>query len=61
MQLGVGALPGNCHLAHLQADGMLMLPFHVIDVPGHSLHRVYSIKHNIIAFCVLVKMIFYFL
>ena len=57
----VGALAGNCCLAHLQADSMLMFPLHVIDVPGHSLHRVYSIEHNIIAFGVLVKVIFYFL
>ena len=38
-----------------------MLPLHVVDVPGYSLHRVYSIKHHIVAFCVLVKVIFYFL
>ena len=46
---------------HLQADSVFMLPLHVVDVPGHSLHRVYGIKHHIVALCVLVKVIFYFL
>ena len=46
---------------HLQADSVFMFPLHVIDVPGYSLHRVYGVKHHIVALCVLVKVIFYFL
>lgn len=38
-----------------------MFPLHVVDVPGYSLHCVYGIKHYIVALCVLVKVIFYFL
>ena len=62
---GVGApaaLPGAAAPgAHLQPDCVLMFPLHVVDVPGDSLHRVYGIEYHIVAFCVLVKVIFYFL
>lgn len=47
--------------AHLQADRVLVLPLHVVDVPGHALHRVDGIQHHVVAFRVLVQVIFYFL
>lgn len=46
---------------HLEPDGMLMFPLHVIYMPCHSLHGIYGIQHHIIALSVLVKVVFYFL
>lgn len=41
---------------HLQSHSMLMLPLHVIDVPGHSGHGDYGLFHYIIALFLRVKM-----
>lgn len=38
-----------------------MFPLHVVDVPGDALHRVYRVQHHVVALCVLVEVIFYFL
>lgn len=46
---------------HLEPDGMLMFPLHVIYMPCHSLHGIYGIQNHIIALSVLVKVVFYFL
>lgn len=41
---------------HLQSHSMLMLPLHVVDVPGHSCHGDYGFFHYIIALFLRVKM-----
>lgn len=34
---------------HLQSDCVLMLPLHVIDVPGHARHGVDGLLHHLVA------------
>ena len=48
-------------LIYLQPDSVFMFPFHVIDVPGYSLHGVYGLLHHLIHLCVLLQVVGYLL
>lgn len=41
---------------HLQSHSMLMLPLHVVDVPGHSCHCDDGLFYYIVALFLRVKM-----
>lgn len=46
---------------YLQPHGVLVLPLHVVDVPGNSLHGVYGFLHHLVSLCVLLHVVGYLL
>ena len=47
--------------ANLESDCVLMLPLHIIDVPGHASHGVDGLLYHLIAILLWVKVLGYFL
>lgn len=47
--------------AHLNSDGMFVLPFHIIDVPGHSSHGVNGLLNDLVALLVQIQVLGNFL
>lgn len=43
--------------AHLQPDGVLVLPLHVVDVPRHPLHGVDGFLHHLVRLRVLLHVV----